>query len=195
MQSWLWDLKSIITDSYVPDVWSISSFDQWTIYFTRFSSNTESFNGKGLSRLSFIWYYLYDIYIMYAFQRFWVEPFKASISIWLTALCLCLPFWLKAEVKQRGVSSDSDKSADWNNGASCEIEWDSHLTEESCKQLWFNYNGTEEYELCDFKYQMLEDKSTLLEADCEYEKFECVSLHNCVKIFIACTWRNNYFLV
>ena len=102
---------------------------------------------------------------------------------------------LKAEAKHRGVSSDSDDSADWNNKVTCEIEWDSHLTEETCKELWFNYNGTEEYELCDFKYQMLEDKSTLLEADCEYEKFECVSLHNCVKIFIACTWRNNYFLV
>ena len=73
-------------------------------------------------------------------------------------------------MKQRGVSSESDGSAE------CEIEWDSHLTEETCKQLWFNYNGTEEYELCDIKYRLLEDSSTLLEEDCEYEKFECVSL-------------------
>ena len=82
-------------------------------------------------------------------------------------------------MKQRGVSSESDDSADWNNKASCEIEWDSHLTEETCKELWFNYNGTEEYELCDIKYRLMEDKlfwdNTVLGDDCEYQKFECVS--------------------
>ena len=77
-------------------------------------------------------------------------------------------------MKQRGVSTDSDNSADWNNKASCEIEWDSHLTEETCKKLWFNYNGTEEYELCDFKYRLMEDEDLI--TSCEYEKFECVSL-------------------
>jgi len=100
-------------------------------------------------------------------------------------------------VKQRGVSSDSDDSADWNNKATCEIEWDSHLTEETCKQLWLNYNGTEEYELCDFKYRLMEDKFTILEDDCDYEKFECVSLTQLREDLhdTACTWRNNYFLV
>ena len=79
-------------------------------------------------------------------------------------------------MKQRGVSSESDDSADWNNKASCEIEWDSHLTEETCKELWFNYNGTEEYELCDIKYRLMEDEDLI--TNCEYEKFECVSLTN-----------------
>ena len=69
-------------------------------------------------------------------------------------------------MKHRGRNDNN-----WNNTkTTCEIEWDNHLTEESCKQLWFNYNGSEEYELCDFKYQLME-----LETDCEYEEFECVS--------------------
>ena len=51
----------------------------------------------------------------------------------------------------------------------CRIEWDSHLTEESCKQIWSNYNGLEEYETCDLKEQ-------LIATDCEYQaKLECVS--------------------
>ena len=94
------------------------------------------------------------------------ELSKASISIWFTALCICLPFWLKSEVKHRGLNDN-----DWKNKQTCEIEWDSHLTEETCKMLWSNYTGTEEYELCDFKYQIMEFQS-----DCKYEEFECVSL-------------------
>ena len=85
---------------------------------------------------------------------------------------LCLPFWLKSEVKQRGWG---DKN--WENIATCEIEWDSHLTEETCKQLWFNYNGTEEYEQCDFKYRTVEFGTLeFSESDFGYEEFQCVSL-------------------
>ena len=100
------------------------------------------------------------------------EPIKASISIWLTATFLCLPFWLKTKVKLSSENKLSDEN-DKNNllyKNICRIEWDSHLTEESCKQIWFNYNGTEEYETCDLKQRLMSD-------NCEeyQEKLECVS--------------------
>ena len=101
------------------------------------------------------------------------EPIKASISIWLTATFLCLPFWLKTKVKLLSVGYYGENLFDKNI---CRIEWDSHLTEESCKQLWSNYNGTEEYETCDLKQRLMSDNCEYECDDCEYQdKLECVS--------------------
>ena len=105
-------------------------------------------------------------------ELFSLNPNKASIFIWLTAFLLCSPFWFTAKVNRRGFTTWRKKSSDdLENKASCRIEWDSHLTEESCKKLWSNYNGTEEYKTCDIKQRIMAD-----DKDCDYEhEFECVS--------------------
>ena len=75
-------------------------------------------------------------------------------------------------MKQRGHNLD-----DWYSKATCEIEWDSNLTEETCMKLWSNYSGTEEYEQCDFKYRTVEFGTLeFSESDFGYEEFQCVSL-------------------